>query len=407
MTVSKSKLEALYRMTQAIGAVRHLDTVLDILTRELAEVLDVRAVSVKLLSADGRSLRYAVASGLPEALLNGEPLLLERSPLNRRVIDGEPFVSGEVSERELFQFGDHLAAARFKSVLFVPLTVAGRSVGVLGAYRHRRNRFGREEVELARLTADLVAITLDSARAWEDLERSSEEQARFLRRVGHNLRAPLSAVISMLEVVRDDPEGSLSSTQREYLRRVERRSRTMLELINDLLGLVINQELRQAPRVDRVSPSFLAERLYRTFEESARDRDLELVVTAAESLSPLRGDAGSLEQIFENLLSNALKYSKPGGKVELTFSECELGLAAITVRDEGIGIPEDEQVGLFTEFFRASNAKRAEEHGTGLGLAVVKDAVTAHGGTIDFTSREGQGTTFVLRLPCWSEGEEP
>ncbi len=95
--------------------------------------MDVQAISVKLLSEDGKFLRYAAAHGLPPDFMN-RVVELEKSPLNRRVIEGEPFVTGRVTQREWFQFGEDLSAARLQSVQFVPLIVENRVIGILGAY---------------------------------------------------------------------------------------------------------------------------------------------------------------------------------------------------------------------------------------------------------------------------------
>jgi signal transduction histidine kinase len=102
--------------------------------------------------------------------------------------------------------------------------------------------------------------------------------------------------------------------------------------------------------------------------------------------------------MLENLVSNAIKYTPPGGRVTVNITPGK-GTVSIEVHDTGIGIPEGEQLRLFEEFFRASNARRLEETGTGLGLSIVKQTVERHGGRIRVQSKEGQGTTFIVDLP--------
>ena len=123
---------------------------------------------------------------------------MEKSPLNRRVIEGEPYVTGQVTAKELFQFGEALAAAQIRSVLFVPLTVDDRVIGILGAYCVRPDRFGTEDVDFFRMAGGLVAIALENARAYEAIEKLIQERSWYMMRVTHNLRAPLAAMLSML-----------------------------------------------------------------------------------------------------------------------------------------------------------------------------------------------------------------
>jgi hypothetical protein len=167
VTRLNNKLNALFSVIQAIGSAQRLEQVLSIVTSELQLVMGVRGISVKMLSEDGRYLRYAAAYGLPDELFVGKEVELDRSLLNRRIVDGEPYLTGNVTEREKFQFGEALEAAHIKSVLFVPLTVEARVIGILGAYCVHRNCFTDADVEFFRLAAGLVAIAIENARAYE------------------------------------------------------------------------------------------------------------------------------------------------------------------------------------------------------------------------------------------------
>ena len=114
----------------------------------------------------------------------------------------------------------------------------------------------------------------------------------------------------------------------------------------------------------------------------------------------VHGDRQALRTLFDNLLANARKYTPAGGTVKVLFAHGGEGIVRIVVEDTGIGIPESEQERLFRPFFRASNAKKATTNGTGLGLALVKQTVERHGGRLEVTSREGEGTTVMLALPA-------
>jgi len=398
-----NKLQALFSMIEAIGSAQHLDQVLNKVTSALQAVMNVKGISVKLLSEDGKHLRYAAAVGLPEEFLEGKLVEVEKSPLNRRIIEGEPFVTGRVTMKEFFQFGEALAAVHVRSVLFVPLPVEGRAIGILGAYCVHPDRFSDRDVDFLRLAGELVAIALENARAYEAVEKLLQERGWYLMRVTHNLRAPLSAMISILETVRGGYFGELNENQSEYLRRMDRRARSMLAMINELMTLAENRGAQVRSLDAAVDLAVLAGRAQRTFQDEAAEKGLEFKVEAPPDLPVIRGDPALLEQMLENLVSNAIKYTARGGRVGLKFIR-SARTVRIEISDTGIGIPKTDMPNLFKEFFRSENARNVEAHGTGLGLAIVKEIVERHGGRVLAESEEGFGTIFVVHLPIARQG---
>ena len=396
VTALNEELNTLHTMTQAILSKQHLEQMLQIATAELAKAMDVQAISVKLLSQDGKFLRYAAAHGLPPDFMN-RVVELEKSPLNRRVIEGEPFVTGRVTRREWFQFGEDLTAARLQSVQFVPLIVEDRVIGILGAYSTRPEQFGSHESAFFQQAAGLVAIAIENARAYEAIENLNQERSRFMNRVAHNLRAPLAAMNSMLEVIRDGYLGDLNETARNYVNRLDRRVHGMLLMIDELMSLAKSQSKR--PEMERGSLNLktIAGRIQKNFQEEAAKKRLTFEVTTPEDLPEVKGDSEMIEQMFENLISNAIKYTPEGGRVGMTFWPGPNETVRTVVSDSGIGIPKSEMPHLFTEFFRASNVQ--DTIGTGLGLTIVKEIVERHSGQIEVESEEGLGTTFIIHLP--------
>jgi len=393
------KLNALYAMTQAIGSIRRFEQVLKIVTAELGQVMGVVGISVKLLSEDGKELRFVAVDGLVADVFKSKVVEVAKSPLNRKIIEGKPFVTGHVTRREMFQFGEDLAAAQIQSVLFVPLVAEDKVIGILGAYCKDPERFTPEEVDFFRQAAGLVAVAIENAQAYESIEKLIQERSKFMMRVTHNLRSPLAAVISILDVVRGGYQGELNEAQSEYLRRVDRRSRTMLAMINELLMLARSREQRRKVEYKPVDVNLLAVRIQRTFQDEARQKGLVFEMQVPETMPMIQGDADMIEQVLENLVSNAVKYTPAGGKVRVEFSAAADGSVKIQISDTGIGIPEAARAQLFTEFFRTENARAMDEHGTGLGLALVKEVVDQHGGRIIVESEEGLGTLFVVHFP--------
>ncbi len=395
-----SRLNSLYTMTEAIGSVRNLKMVLNMVTSELCQVMGVLGISVKLLSDDRKQLEYVAAHGLVADVFKSKVIEVAKSPLNREIIEGKPFVTGRIKPGEMmFQLGEDLAAANIQSVLFVPLVVEGRVIGILGAYCRHAERFSAEEVHFFRRVAGLVAVAIENARSYEAIEKLMTDRHRFMMRVAHNLRSPLAAMVSMLDVVRGGYKGDLSAGQNEYLDRIDRRARTMIRMINGLLTLARNGETKGADAFRPLDLTAIAGRIRRTFQDEAQQKNLCYEVVVPPDLPPVQGNTDMIEQTLENLVANAIKYTAAGGRVEVAFIKGLQQTVQIRVHDSGIGIAPEDLKHLFTEFFRAENARAMEEIGTGLGLAIVKQTVERHGGRILVESTPGQGSTFTIDLP--------
>lgn len=404
------RLRALYVLTQAIASRQRLDDVFQAVTQELVKVLEVEAVSIKMLSDDGAQLRYAAAEGLPSSW-TGRVIEVAKSSLHQELIMGEPYVTARIDETERFQYATELTAAGVRSVLCVPLSAEDRIIGVLGAYSGRPDRFGANDVEFLLLASELVSIALENARAYEAAERATEQRTRFMHQVAHNLRAPLGAVISMTQVLLEGYLGELAPAHREQLAKVERRARGLLDLINELLALAKGQAAVPTARAEPLDVVALVTKVGQTFQQSAIEHGLTLTVTAPASARTIIGDRSLVEQVIENLVSNAIKYTPSGGRVDLTLASHPDRCTRVEVRDTGIGIPPEDQAKLFTEFFRARNARALDVIGTGLGLTLVKEVVERMGGRVSVVSELGKGSTFVVQLPPAPDGvvcaEEP
>jgi signal transduction histidine kinase len=404
--VLNNKLRSLHTIVNSMVGSRRSERILDLVCSELARVMAVQGMSVKLLSDDGEKLRYAASHGLPSRFAAGRELDVARSPLNKSILDGEPFATGQVTQQELFQLGEEVAAAQVQSVLFVPLRNEVRVIGILGAYARAPERFGQDDIDFLRLAAELVAIALENARAYQAVEDLGEERERFSFRVAHNLRAPLAAMVSMLDVLGEGYTGGMNPTQLQYLQRIKRRAVSLSELVSELMVLATSHSIRGEHFTVPVDLCELAAHVGRTFQDKATEREQRFTVDAPEGLPPVSGDPGMLERMLENLVSNAIKYTPKGGTVRIGLSLAQDGRILLEVSDSGIGIPLAVQQRLFTEFFRAENAKAMETAGTGLGLVIVRDIVEKHGGTIRLESEEGRGTTFFVTLSPATTGPD-
>ena len=227
----------------------------------------------------------------------------------------------------------------------------------------------------------------------EELRESERGKTELVSIVSHELRTPLASVLgftSLLLKREFDPP-----TRRHYLGIVDAQARRLAALLEDFLDVqrIEHEGVDLAPeKIDLASLIDEQAQLY-----AAQSPKHELAVELAERPLTVRGDPGRLAQVVGNLLSNAIKYSPDGGTVQLVAARSG-DRVRLAVHDEGLGIPEDQQSRIFTKFFRG-DAGATGITGTGLGLAVSREIVEAHGGSIGFDSDPGEGTTFWLELP--------
>jgi two-component system phosphate regulon sensor histidine kinase PhoR len=308
-------------------------------------------------------------------------------------------VLGKIKGSDEFQYGADLASLGIQSALFVPLTVERRVLGILGAYSAEADRFGVDELDFFRLTAGIVAVALENAHAFESIEKLNKERLWFMLRVAHNLRAPLTSNLSMINMIREGFMGEITQEQHQYLCRITERSKAMLATLNELMILAETRSQKPQTKHAIVNLGEIATRIKGTFEKEAAQKEIALAIEIPEKSPAIHGDPDMMEELFENLVSNSIKYTKAGGRVSVEFSQGTDDTIQIRFADTGIGIPQDAMPRLFTEFFRAENAKQVQEIGTGLGLAIVKDIVTQHRGHITVESEEGKGSAFTIVFP--------
>lgn len=254
----------------------------------------------------------------------------------------------------------------------------------------RRIDVAATETELGRL-----ARTLNET--FERLERAFSRQTRFTADASHELRTPLAVILTQAELALRRERSP--AEYREALDACLRAAQRMKAVVEGLLTLARADAGTLALRRERVDLQKLLEETAAMLGALALER--RVAVTVSAEAVAVQGDADRLREAVTNLLSNAIRYNREGGRVEVTL-QADRSEAVLAVSDTGVGIPEKDRPHIFERFYRADPARSREAGGTGLGLSITKWIVEAHGGTISFTSREGEGTTFVVRLPAAS-----
>ncbi|AUX45848.1 sensor histidine kinase [Sorangium cellulosum] len=286
------------------------------------------------------------------------------------------------------------------SAVMVPLVARGRTFGCITLATAGSGRvYDEVDLALAHDLAQRAALAADNARVYEAAQRAIELRDNVLATVSHDLRNPLSAIITAAAVMtkraasRGGDKGDTKAIQA-----IQRSAHRMDRLIHDLLDFASLRAGRLALQRQAQDPREIGREAVETFESLAQEKGVRLSATSGDDLPLVVCDRDRVLQVLSNLLSNALKVTGPQGSITV---RCELREEHVVfaVADTGPGIPEDELPYLFERFWRG---QRNGYKGTGLGLAIARELVAAHGGAISVESEVGVGTTFRFTIPVGS-----
>jgi two-component system, OmpR family, sensor kinase len=305
-----------------------------------------------------------------------------------------------VSAALILLFGVYLARAIARPVRDV---AAGASRLAAGDLTARLPVKGPGEVGELTRAFNTMAGSLEQGRIEleaqnQRLRESDRLKSELVSVVSHELRTPLTSILGFTTVLRTRSIGEEERLQ--YLGIIEEQARRLTALIEDFLDLQRIEEGHLELKQELIDMAALLRKETRVLAEQSARHTLKLALPDASL--PVYGDESRLTQVVGNLVSNAIKYSPAGGEVEVA-GERAAEFVQVSVRDEGVGIPADQQERISTKFFRGDAAARGIP-GTGLGLAVAREIVEAHGGELGFTSAEGEGSTFWIQLPAVPNG---
>ncbi|MFH1277611.1 MAG: ATP-binding protein [Candidatus Eisenbacteria bacterium] len=247
-----------------------------------------------------------------------------------------------------------------------------------------------------------TAGTLYMMRDVTAQEASQKAQAEFLSQVTHELKAPLNTVITFVEELAEN-DGLGADERKDYFNSLNAETGRMAQLISNLLQLSRIQLGNLSANFSHVKTGNLVASQADSLRRHAEGLGLSLRVNVPENLPAVLGDKDLLGVAVNNLISNAVKYTNPGGVVSIEASAAGGGVA-VSVEDTGIGIPEQEHARVFERFYRSGREEVQEKGGTGLGLALVREIVEMHGGKVSLESTVGEGSRFVIWLPVREAG---
>ena len=405
------------RATQLFNSTLELDVVFQQVARMATEVLG-DSCTIHLIEEGNEYVRPVATYHPDPSAREGRLQILRDNPtrigdpasvVGLAAVDGRPYLIRDTRREGRVR---HVDPLNIYSFIAVPIIVKEKILGVLAtSIIHPDRQFTQADLRLAMALADRAALAIENSRLYaqerrlrqelEALNRQVQEANRlkteFVTVVTHELRAPLTSIAGYVELLLEGHEGE--EGQQECLRIIKRNADRQLDLINDLLDIARleagKMELQRRPFDLGGVIQEVAGELRPQIEAKGQRLTLDL----ATALPAVVGDPERVTQILTNLVSNAHKYTPPGGSMTITTRAAHARVR-VTVQDTGIGLTPKERRQLFTKFFRAQHPMVREVGGTGLGLAITRALVELHGGKLTVTSAPGRGSTFSFTLPA-------
>jgi GAF domain-containing protein len=413
LTRSVDRLTALGEVGRAVSSTLDLETVLQTIVSRAVQLTGTEGGSIYEYDASAEEFEI-------RATLNVEAEIVEAQRA-LRPHKGEGVVGRLADTRQAVEVPDitaegayssrlhtTLVRAGMRSLLAVPLLRKDELVGGLVVTRRQPGGFAPEIIDLLRTFAVQSALAIQNARLFREIEEKSREleaasrhKSEFLANMSHELRTPLNAIIGFSEVLSEGMFGEINEKQTEYLKDILESGQHLLSLINDILDLSkIEAGRMELEATDFDLPSAIENALILVRERASR-RGITLERTVDERLGEIRADERKVKQVLLNLLSNALKFTPEGGRIDVR-ADVQDEMVEVSVADTGVGIAPEDQEAVFEEFRQVGTAAKKVE-GTGLGLALSRKFIELHGGRIWVKSQVGAGSMFTFTLP-WRVG---
>jgi signal transduction histidine kinase len=392
----------LYELSLSFMGLTQLDELLDeILTVSCDETGADRA-SLMLWNEDEQALTIRAAVGIPEEIVRTTVV---------RIGEG---ISGRVAERRRAvvldslsppddEFRNLMKLDQISSAICVPMTAGDELIGVLNLSKLVRDEspFTAGSLEFCSVLASQAAIAIKNARLFEEVQQAYREvksldevKTKFINIASHELRTPLAILLGHAQLLQDE---QITDVAQKHVQAIIKSALRLRHLLTDMLNL---RYLQTGEMELDLQPFMVGEVVQAVLDDLdfvAAEKNLSIISGISEDLPPLWADVGKLQLVLSNLISNAIKFTPHGGRIEIT-AEADQEELTVSISDSGVGIPPEELPRLFDPFYQVGESLRREHQGLGLGLSIAKELVELHRGRIRASSELGKGSTFTFSL---------
>jgi len=396
-------LSRLVEISVTLNSTLEIKRLLEFIIRVAAEVIDAEAASIMLVDEYTNELRFAAATGADPTVLAEIPVPLDASIAGAVFREGRPQIVPDVSRdpRHYCNVAKQVHI-EVRSLLGVPIQIRGRMTGVLETLNKRGGGFSDADVDTLSIVAEHAAVAIHNARLLEKLQKAYADlgeldrmKSAFIAIASHELRTPLHAVVGYAELLSEESEGQLAEYARGALESAERMHRVISELTN-----LRTLEAGQLPLVrERIDARQLVLDAHGDMQELAAARSQHLILQTCGSPLPVNVDRHRMLVVMMDLVDNALRFTPAGGEIRLR-AFLKSGEVWLQVEDNGGGIPAGQEEVIFKPFYQAEPHMTRTHAGLGVGLAIVRETVTLHGGRTWAESRgPGHGSVVTVVLP--------
>ena len=406
---SVDQLSGLSKVGEAVSSSLDLHEVLSTIVKHAVELSGTEGGSIFEFDDESEEFQIRTAYGTSEELLDAlraTKVGLHDTLVGRAASTGMSLAVADIGRAPPDDHLNQLARAGWRSMLAVPLVREDRILGALVVRRHSTGEFSAQITELLETFASQSALAIHNARLFQELalktdelEVASRHKSEFLASMSHELRTPLNAVIGFSEVLLDRMFGELNDKQEEYLEDILSSGRHLLELLNEILDLSKVEAGQMELELGESSIRDAIEHGVAMVRERASQQRLSLDVVVDPNVGVVVADPLRLKQVILNLLTNAVKFTPTGGRIEARAQRVD-GEIHVSVEDSGVGIAEDDLERIFESFQQGPRSVSGAAEGTGLGLTLSKRIVELHGGRLWVESRLGHGSTFTFAIPA-------
>jgi signal transduction histidine kinase/ActR/RegA family two-component response regulator len=402
------------KLARSITASLELDSILQTVAEGARELCRSDLSAIALREADTGTVVFRYRAG--DRLDDGERRVVVpgRGAGGLALATGQPVRSDDAAHDPRFAADARYLAAvdreQVVTLLVVPIALGQRIEGLLYVDNRSARPFTDHDESILRQLADHAAVALRNAhllareqRAREEAETANRLKDEFLATLSHELRTPLNAVLGWAVTLRTAQLDA--ATRARALEAIERNARAQSQLIEDLLDIsrIVTGKLRLDVRL--LEPIVVVEAALDAMRPAARAKDIEITTALEPRTGPVYGDPDRLQQVVLNLLTNAIKFTGKGGRIDVELTRTASHVE-ISIGDSGQGIPPAMLPYVFDRFRQADGSSTRRQGGLGIGLALVRTLTELHGGTaVAESAGEGRGATFRVRLPLAASAE--